>query len=83
MGMMSWRPRWLFGALERNLLLLEFMETVMRDAYISQAQHADSYIWSDFLDERSQRDPDICDWKESSKKKWGRWCFACWQKPVT
>lgn len=38
------------GALERNLLLLEFMETVMRDAYISQAQHLDSYIWSDFLD---------------------------------
>jgi hypothetical protein len=71
------------GALERNLLLLEFMETVMRDAYISQAQYLDSYIWSDFLDERSQRDPDICDWKESSKKKWGRWCFACWQKPVT
>ncbi len=36
------------GALERNLLLLEFMETVMRDAYISQAQYLDSYIWSDF-----------------------------------
>ncbi len=63
------------GALERNLLLLEFMETVMREAYISQAQHLDSYIWSDFLDERSQRDPDICDWKESSKKKMGQVVF--------
>ena len=63
------------GALERNLLLLEFMETVMRDAYISQAQYLDSYIWSDFLDERSQRDPDICDWKESSKKKMGQVVF--------
>ena len=63
------------GALERNLLLLEFMETVMRDAYISQAQHLDSYIWSDFLDERSQRDLDICDWKESSKKKMGQVVF--------
>ena len=63
------------GALERNLLLLEFMETVMRDAYISQAQQLDSYIWSDFLDERSQRDPDICDWKESSKKKMGQVVF--------
>ena len=63
------------GALERNLLLLEFMETVMRDAYISQAQHLDSYIWSDFLDERSQRDPDICEWKESSKKKMGQVVF--------
>ena len=63
------------GALERNLLLLEFMETVMRDAYISQAQHLDSYIWSDFLDERSQRDQDICEWKESSKKKMGQVVF--------
>jgi len=63
------------GALERNLLLLEFMETVMREAYISQAQYLDSYIWSDFLDERSQRDLDICDWKESSKKKMGQVVF--------
>lgn len=38
------------GALERNLLLIEFMETVMREAYISQAQYLDSYIWSDFLE---------------------------------
>ena len=63
------------GALERNLLLLEFMETVMREAYISQAHYLDSYMWSDFLDERSQRDPDICDWKESSKKKMGQVVF--------
>ena len=63
------------SALERNLLLLEFMETVMRDAYISQAQYLDSYIWSDYLDERSQRDPDICEWKESSKKKMGQVVF--------
>lgn len=63
------------GALERNLLLVEFMETVLREAYISQAQHLDSYIWSDFLDERSQRDPDICEWKESSKKKMGQVVF--------
>jgi hypothetical protein len=48
---------------------------VMRDAYISQAQYLDSYIWSDFLDERSQRDPDICEWKESSKKKMGQVVF--------
>ena len=63
------------GALERNLLLLEFMGTVMRDAYISQAQHLDSYLWADFLDEHSQRDPDICEWKESSKKKMGQVVF--------
>ena len=59
------------GALERNLLLVEFMETMLREAYISQAQYLDSYIWLDFLDERSQRDPDICEWKESSNKKMG------------
>ncbi|MFW2153658.1 DUF1819 family protein [Acinetobacter gyllenbergii] len=63
------------GALERNLLLIELMETVMREAYISQAQYLDSYIWSDFLEERSQRDPDICEWKESSKKKMGQVVF--------
>ena len=47
----------------------------MREAYISQAQYLDSYIWSDFLEERSQRDLDICDWKESSKKKMGQVVF--------
>jgi hypothetical protein len=59
------------GALERNLLLIEFMETVMREAYISQAKYLDSYIWSDFLEERSQRDPDICEWKGSPARKKG------------
>ena len=63
------------GALERNLLLLEFMETVLRDAYTSQAEQLDSYVWLDFLEERSQRDPDIVDWKESSKKKMGQVVF--------
>lgn len=63
------------GALERNLLLVEFMETVLRDAYISQAEQLDSYVWSDFLEERSQRDPDIADWKVSSKKKMGQVAF--------
>ena len=63
------------GTLERNLLLVEFMETVLRDAYTSQAEQLDSYVWLDFLDERSQRDPDIADWKESSKKKMGQVVF--------
>ena len=63
------------GALERNLLLVEFMETVLREAYISQAQYLGNHIWLDFLDERSQRDPDICEWKESSKKKMGQVVF--------
>ncbi|MEB5477557.1 DUF1819 family protein [Acinetobacter pollinis] len=65
----------LCGALERNLLLVEFMETIMRDAYISQTPYLDSYVWMDFLDECSQRDLDICEWKESSKKKMGQVVF--------
>lgn len=63
------------GALERNLLLVEFMETALRDAYISRAEHLDAFVWVDFLEERSHRDPAICDWKESTKKKMGQVVF--------
>ncbi|MCX2795332.1 DUF1819 family protein [Microbulbifer thermotolerans] len=63
------------GALERNLLLVEFMETALRDAYISRAEHLDAFVWMDFLEERSHRDPAICDWKESTKKKMGQVVF--------
>ncbi|MEL4296817.1 DUF1819 family protein [Acinetobacter ursingii] len=63
------------GALERNLLLVEFMETVLRDAYISQAEQLANYVWLDFLEERSHRDEAISDWKDSSKKKMGQVVF--------
>ncbi len=63
------------GALERNLLLVEFMETVLRDAYLSRAEHLDAFVWTDFLEDRSHRDPAILDWKESSKKKMGQVVF--------
>lgn len=65
----------LCGALERNLLLVEFMETVLRDAYASRSAKLDAFMWSDFLEDRSHRDPDICDWTESSKKKMGQVVF--------
>lgn len=63
------------GALERNLLLVEFMETFLLDAYKSRAEKLDAFVWADFLEDRSQRDSAICDWKESSRKKMGQVAF--------
>lgn len=63
------------AALERNLLLVEFMETVLRDAFQSRSEKLDAYVWADFLEDRSHRDTAICDWKESTKKKMGQVVF--------
>lgn len=63
------------GALERNLLLVEFMETVLRDAYVARSEKLDAFMWADFLEDRLHRDPAICDWKESTKKKMGQVAF--------
>ena len=63
------------GALERNLLLVEFMETVLRDAYLSRAEKLDAFVWADFLEDRSHRDPAIGDWTESTRKKMGQVAF--------
>ena len=63
------------AALERNLLLVEFVETVVRDAFILQAEKLEQYQWMDFLEDRSQRDPAIETWTESSKKKMGQVVF--------
>lgn len=60
------------AALERNLLLVEFIETVVKDAYLTHAEHLDAWRWLDFLDERSHRDPAIDDWTEASRKKMGQ-----------
>jgi hypothetical protein len=57
------------AALERNLLLVEFIETVLRDAYLTKAEHLEPWHWHDFLEERSHRDPAIETWTESSRKK--------------
>lgn len=57
------------GVLDRNLLLVEFMETELRDAYMLRAEKLDAFMWADFLEDRSNRDPAICDWKESTRKK--------------
>ena len=63
------------AALNRNLLLLEFMETVVKDAYLIQATTLERYTWLDFLEERSNIGANIATWKESSRKKMGQVVF--------
>lgn len=63
------------AALERNLLLVEFVETVLRDALILRAEKLAQYQWLDFLEDRAHRDAAIEDWTESSKKKMGQVAF--------
>ncbi len=59
------------SALERNLLLLEFMEHVVKDAYAAHEEKIESYQWLDFLDDCGNKDTKIYEWKESTKKKMG------------
>ena len=63
------------AVLERNLLLVEFVETVLRDAFILRAEKLAQYQWLDFLEDRAHWDPAIEDWTESSKKKMGQVAF--------
>lgn len=63
------------AALERNFLLVEFMERVVRDAYITHSEQLEAFQWADFLEDCAHRDPAIHDWKESSKKKMGQVAF--------
>lgn len=63
------------AALERNLLLLEFMETVVQDAYLTQTTSLQVWQWEEFLEERAHRDPLIASWTESSRKKMGQVVF--------
>ena len=63
------------AVLERNLLLVEFVETVLRDAFILRAEKLAQYQWMDFLEDRAHRDPTIAGWTESSKKKMGQVVF--------
>jgi hypothetical protein len=63
------------AALERNLLLVEFVETIVQDAFVLRAENLAQYQWSDFLEDRSHRDSAIEDWTEASKKKMGQVVF--------
>jgi len=57
------------AALERNLLMVEFMEQVLRDCYVTQLPKIAAYQWLEFLDDCAHRDPLILEWKDSSKNK--------------
>jgi BrxA len=59
----------LCATLERNLLLVEFFERVLNDAYLTHSVKIEAYQWFDFLEESAKRDPAIFDWSESTKKK--------------
>ena len=59
-------------ALERNLLLVEFMETAVKDAYLTCSSKLEFWQWDDFLEDRSNRDPLIANWAPSSKRKMGQ-----------
>lgn len=63
------------AVLERNLLLVEWIETVVADAITSRAGHLSLYQWNEFLDDRSHRDSRIGGWTESSRKKMGQVVF--------
>ena len=64
-----------YAALERNLLLVEFMERAVSEAYKTHTEKLELYQWMDFLDDCTHRDPAIHDWTESSKKKMGQVAF--------
>lgn len=63
------------AALERNLLLVEFMERVVNDAYVTHTEKLELYQWDDFLEDCAHRDSAIYDWTSKSKKKMGQVVF--------
>ena len=63
------------AALERNLLLVEFMEKVVKDLYAIQADKIEFYLWLDFLEDCGNRDKKILDWQELTKKRMGQAVF--------
>lgn len=63
------------AALARNLLLMEFLETVVADAFVIQSETLEPYQWDDFLADRSHRDPAITGWTASSRRKMGQVAF--------
>lgn len=63
------------AVLERNLLLVEFMETVVRDAFVTRAEKLESWQWLDFLTERAHKDPSLAGWSANTRRKAGQVVF--------
>lgn len=53
----------------RDQLLLEYIETIVKDAFITRSPKLDDYHWDEFLDERAHRDPALASLKPSSREK--------------
>lgn len=60
------------ATLERNLLLLEFLETTVADALAGRQAVLPAYAWMEFLDEHARRDPATQAWTEASRRKMGQ-----------
>ena len=65
----------LCAALERNLLLVEFIETVVKDAYAMRDEKLELYQWNEFLEHQAHRAPEIDGWKPTTRKKMGQVTF--------
>jgi hypothetical protein len=61
--------------LQRNLLFVEFMEQVVKDAYITQAETLASHQFYDFLDDAGNRDAKLFDWTQQTRDKAARVVF--------
>lgn len=59
----------------RNLLLVEFLESVVADAFLTRSEKLQAYQWDEFLAERVNRDAAIATWAESSRRKMGQVVF--------
>lgn len=64
-----------YAALERNHLLVEFIQSVVRDAYLTGNKSLASYQWLEFLEDSALRDPTINNWTAATKKKMGNVVF--------
>lgn len=63
------------AAMARNLLLVEFLESVVADAFLTRSEKLQAYQWDEFLAERVNRDAAIATWAESSRRKMGQVVF--------
>lgn len=63
------------AVLERNLLLVEFIESVLQDAYLTRAERLEPWQWIDFLEERAHKDPSLAQWSMNTRRKTGQVAF--------
>ena len=61
--------------LQRNLLFVEFMEQVVKDAYLTKTENLVSYQFYDFLDDAGNRDNKLFDWTQQTRDKAARVVF--------